>query len=59
MDRTLGIVLGLILGVAVVAGFVFLGSEGTIDAPRISGVNTGKQAPRPQAQPPAQDQAGQ
>ena len=59
LDRTLGIVLGLVLGIAVVAGFVFLGSEGTIDAPRISGVNTGKQAPPPQAQPPRQGQAGQ
>jgi hypothetical protein len=38
----LGIVVGLVLGIAVVAAFVFLGSEGTIDAPRISGVNTGK-----------------
>lgn len=40
----LGIVVGLVLGIAVVAAFVFLGSEGTIDAPRISGVNTGKPA---------------
>ena len=41
-DRALGIALGLVLGIAVVAGFVFLGSESTIDAPRISGVDTGK-----------------
>ena len=41
----LGIVVGLVLGLAVVAAFVFLGSEGTIDAPRISGVNTGKPQP--------------
>jgi hypothetical protein len=55
----LGIVVGLVLGIAVVAAFVFLGSEGTIDAPRISGVNTGKPAPaakpgvtpKPQAAP--------
>jgi hypothetical protein len=46
-DRAVGITLGLILGVAVVAGFVFLGSESTIDAPRISGVDTGK-PPRPE-----------
>jgi hypothetical protein len=46
-DRTIGIVLGLALGVAVVAGFVFVGSESTIDAPRISGVDTGK-PPRPE-----------
>lgn len=37
-----GILVGLVLGVAVVAAFVFLGSEGTIDAPRISGVDSGK-----------------
>ena len=45
IDLVLGIVVGLVLGIAVVAAFVFLGSEGTIDAPRISGVNTGKPAP--------------
>ena len=44
-DRAIAIVLGLALGVAVVAGFVFLGSESTIDAPRISGVDTGKPPP--------------
>jgi len=59
VDRTLGIALGLVLGIAVVAGFVFLGSEGTIDAPRISGVNTGKPAPSPQAQPPRPARTGQ
>jgi hypothetical protein len=35
LDRAIGIVLGLLLGVGVVTAFVFLGSEGTIDAPRI------------------------
>ncbi len=35
LDRTIGIVLGILLGVGVVTAFVFLGSEGTIDAPRI------------------------
>jgi hypothetical protein len=60
LDRTIGIVLGVILGLAVVAGFVFWGSEGTIDAPRISGVKTGKQAPGQQrAQPHRSGQAGQ
>jgi hypothetical protein len=49
----LGIVAGLVLGVAVVAAFVFLGSEGTIDAPRISGVDTGKPAPAPAKPKPA------
>jgi hypothetical protein len=47
----LGIVVGLVLGIAVVAAFVFLGSEGTIDAPRISGVNTGKPAIKPAPAP--------
>jgi hypothetical protein len=40
LERAIGIVLGLILGVGVVTAFVFLGSEETIDAPRISGVET-------------------
>jgi hypothetical protein len=35
-DRVIGIVLGLILGVGIVAGFVFLYSEDTVDAPSIS-----------------------
>jgi len=42
LERTLAIALGIVLGLAVIAGFVFLGSEGAIDAPRISGVDTGK-----------------
>jgi hypothetical protein len=53
----LGIVVGLVLGIAVVAAFVFLGSEGTIDAPRISGVDTGKPAPAPAKPKPAPKQA--
>jgi hypothetical protein len=39
------VVLGVLLGLAVIVVFVFKGSEGTIDAPRISGINTGQ--PRP------------
>jgi hypothetical protein len=34
-DRVIGIVIGLILGVAVVAVFVFVFSEQTVDAPSI------------------------
>jgi hypothetical protein len=50
----LGIVVGLVLGIAVLAAFVFLGSEGTIDAPRISGVDTGKPSTeKPLAKPGA------
>lgn len=45
VDWTVGIALGLVLGVAVVAAFVFLGSEDTVDAPSISGVNVTRQAP--------------
>ena len=36
-DRVIGVVLGLILGVGVVTGFVFIYSEETVDAPSISG----------------------
>jgi hypothetical protein len=38
LDRTIGVVLGLVLGIGVIVLFVFEGSEGTIDAPRISGI---------------------
>lgn len=53
LDRVLGIVLGLVLGLGVVSAFVFLSSEGAIDAPRITGVDTGKPAggPAPTAAP--------
>jgi hypothetical protein len=44
IDLALGIALGLALGIALVAAFVFLGSESAVDAPRISGVDTGKPA---------------
>jgi len=36
-DRVIGIGLGILLGLAIVIGFVFLGSEGTIDSPSLSG----------------------
>jgi hypothetical protein len=36
LDRIVGVVLGLLLGIGVIIVFVFKGSEGTIDAPRIS-----------------------
>ena len=39
LERATGILLGIVLGVGVVTAFVFLGSETTIDAPRISGVD--------------------
>lgn len=34
-DRVIGILLGLALGIGIVTAYVFLGSEDTIDAPRI------------------------
>jgi hypothetical protein len=39
-DRAIGIALGLLLGLAIVIGFVFFGSEETIDDPSISGQST-------------------
>ena len=50
-DRVLGIALGLILGVAIVTAFVFVGSEHTIDAPslrdRAGGGGPGASKPAP------------
>ena len=43
-DRVIGIVLGLILGVGIVTGFVFIYSEQTVDAPSISTEGGGGQA---------------
>jgi hypothetical protein len=40
-DRVIGIVLGLILGVGIVTGFVFIYSEQTVDAPSISAAGGG------------------
>ena len=44
IDRIVGITLGVVLGVAIVVVFVFFGSEGTIDAPRLNPGN-GKAQP--------------
>lgn len=41
LDRIIGVVLGLALGIGVIVVFVFEGSEDTIDAPRISGIDAG------------------
>jgi hypothetical protein len=56
-DRAIGIVLGLVLGIAVILLFLFLGSRTTIDEPSISGATTqtathpatitGQAAPKP------------
>lgn len=45
LDWALGILLGLILGIAVVIAFLLFSSEGTVDAPRVHGIDTGKPAP--------------
>jgi hypothetical protein len=47
LDRVVGVLLGLLLGVGIVTAFVFLGSETTIDAPRISGVDAKPRPPKP------------
>jgi hypothetical protein len=39
-DRAIGVLLGLVLGVAVIVLFLFLGSRNTIDEPSISGGTT-------------------
>ncbi|MBM3667120.1 MAG: hypothetical protein FJW90_06500 [Actinobacteria bacterium] len=49
-DRAIGIALGILLGVAIVAAFVFLGSGETIDDPGISGEGQIEQAAPPQGQ---------
>ncbi|HEY6771575.1 MAG TPA: hypothetical protein VI035_03885 [Solirubrobacterales bacterium] len=36
-DRAIGILLGVVLGIAVILLFLFLGSRNTIDEPSISG----------------------
>jgi hypothetical protein len=51
LDLVSGMLLGVAVGLAVVAAFVFLGSESTVDAPRISGVDTGKPATEPEPAP--------
>ena len=40
-DRAIGIILGVLIGLAIVIGFVFLGSGNTIDDPDLSGEGEG------------------
>jgi len=40
-DRALGVFLGILLGLAVIILFLFLGSRGAIDTPDISGNEIG------------------
>ena len=53
LDRIIGIVLGLALGIGVIVVFVFEGSEETIDAARISGIEGGRSSPGQQQGGPA------
>lgn len=49
LDRVIGIVLGLALGIGLIVVFVFESSEDVIDAPRISGL---EERPQPAARVP-------
>ncbi len=52
-DRAIGIVLGILLGLAIIIGFLFLGSRSTIDAPSLSGGSGQTQTQtQPAPQPP-------
>ena len=50
-DRAIGILLGILLGIAVILIFLFLGSRSTIDEPSLSGGATATQT-TPQHPPP-------
>jgi hypothetical protein len=45
VDLAIGILVGLVLGFAIVTAFLLLGSEGALDAPRVSGVSAGRASP--------------
>jgi hypothetical protein len=51
-DRIVGIALGIVLGLAVIVLFLFLGSRNTIDEPSLSGGGTTQTQSQP-ATPPA------
>jgi hypothetical protein len=50
-DRAIGIVLGVVLGIAVIILFLFLSSRNTIDEPSLSGGAATQTQPQP-APPP-------
>jgi len=61
-DRAIGITLGILLGLAIVIGFVFFGSGDTIDAPSLSGDQPAQETPltpEPQQPAPAQPKPAQ
>ncbi len=53
-DRAIGIVLGIVLGIAVILLFLFLGSRNTIDEPSLSGGTPTQTVTQPAAPPKAQ-----
>lgn len=50
-DRVIGISLGILLGLAVIILFLFLGSRNTIDEPSLSGGATTQTQTQPAAPP--------
>jgi hypothetical protein len=48
-DRAIGIILGIVLGIAIILLFLFLGSRSTIDAPSLSDGPTQTQPATPPA----------
>lgn len=59
-DRILGVVIGILLGLGVLVYFVFVHSEGTIDAPKVNEGGAGRTAggePK-QPEPPAEGEPG-
>jgi ABC-type Mn2+/Zn2+ transport system permease subunit len=50
-DRAIGIVLGIVLGIAVILLFLFLGSRNTIDEPSLSGGTPTQTVTQPAAPP--------
>jgi ABC-type Mn2+/Zn2+ transport system permease subunit len=53
-DRAIGIVLGIVLGIAVILLFLFLGSRNTIDEPSLSGGTPTQTVTQPAARPKPQ-----
>jgi hypothetical protein len=51
-DRAIGIALGILLGIAVILLFLFLGSRNTIDEPSLSGGTPSQTVTQPAAPAP-------
>ena len=52
-DRLIGILLGVLLGIAIILLFLFLGSRSTIDEPGVSGSSTVTQTVQTAPAPPS------